>query len=460
MAKALNFVDTWHKALLTEVVYNRCLQKGPFVKGRSRVAVDWIKEELVTCVPAALKRTNAYGNAAARALAARYGDVLDASRSMSKKSASSTDHGNATGADMCIVRDKRSKRYVLCVDGTAISGGNEGEAGRDIEANIDNFFSPSMTPRGQLKSQIDKLEIFWEKFCDEEAARLSKPGARISPEKIAGQTDVTGHSLGGLVAIYLKRRRDGTGEPIGEVLAWSPPAEGGGITLIPGIGGLFSALLNGEGISVLTTRFDIAKLAGARPKGTVFDLGVGPRQAVDAHMIYWHTHLLEKGLDTLDAFLKKLDYSSSKTAKTREAAYLFRSSRPAEAVLRLPFGKTPSGGARFVYVSEHGGSLITGGPVMISHKHYLGFLETGKTGHVHPVLLKAALACGRHSNPEKIPDDQPNIGRRAGGKYALIYQQQNDFRVAFFKAFGRFPDRHELLRRQITLDARVGLNVL
>jgi len=451
MAKALNYMDTWRKSLLAEISYNRCLQASAFLNPSGTQAIGWVKDELVTQVPKALKRDASYARQAAMALSTQYGKIRAVRQSRVGD--------NSTGADMFIVRDRLTGRYVLCVDGTALSGGNPGEGGRDIVANFNNFFDATMTPHGELKAQIDMVESFWIDFCNQEASDRSKTGARVTAAKIAAETDVIGHSLGGLVAIYLKRLRDSKGAPIGEVLGWSPPAEGGGITLIPGIGALFSALLRGEGISILTTWFDIAKLAGARPKGTVFNLGAGPQDAIKAHMIYWHTHLLEKGLKGFDAFLKKFDCTPAQTQKMREAAFLFRSSRAAEPVLRLPLGKDGRGEQQHVYVSEGGGSLITGGPITIAHRHYEKFLATGETGHIHQVLLKLALKCGSYPNPEKIPEQDHTIGK-VGQGFALVYQQLNDYRMAFLNACGDLPKKRDLYKYQIKLGPRVGLKVL
>eukprot|EP00435_Cladocopium_sp_Y103_P078613 s1_g2352.t1 len=448
----MNLLDAQCKALLAEIVYSNDLEIGPFAAPRTGTPLSWIATALLEDMPRDLKRRPAYAKKSAAALQARYGKILKTRRSKVDD--------NRTGADMCAVKDNVTGRYVLSVDGTAMTGGNPGEGWHDLVANLNNFIDPDMTPKGALLAQINVVEGFLEDFCQETSAELAKKGRRVSASKIAAMTDLNGHSLGALVSIHLMRRRKRVGKPIGEVVGWSPPAEGGLVTLIPFVGALYAHLLDGDDINILTTTYDIARLAGARPAESVFQLGGDVQGAVKAHMIYRHTAHLDRAVAKLDMFLNEIQVSPARAKALRQQAFLFRSSRPAEAVLRLPFGKTPAGRDRHVYVSELGGSLITGGPVTVSQKHYLKFLETGRTDHVHPVLLKVALACGRHADPEKIPDDQPHIGKGKRGKYVLVYQQQNDFRVAFFKAFDRFPDRREMGLRQIVLDSRVGIKVL
>ncbi len=448
----MNLVDAQSKALLAEIVYSNDLKIGPFAAPRTGTPANWIAKALLDGVPRGLKRGSAYAKHSAAALQARYGKILKVRRSKVDD--------NRTGADMCAVRDSVTGRYVLCVDGTAMTGGNPGEGWHDLVANLNNFIDPDMTPKGALLAQINVVEGFLEDFCQETSAELAKKGRRVSAGKIAAMTDLNGHSLGALVSIHLMRRRKRAGKPIGEVVGWSPPAEGGLVTLIPIVGALYAHLLDGDDISILTTSYDIARLAGARPAESVFQLGGDVKGAVKAHMIYRHTAHLDRALAKLDAFLNKIQVSASRAKALRQQAVLFRSSRPAEAVLRLPFGKTPAGRDRHVYVSELGGSLITRGPVTLSQQQYRDYLQTGTDDHVHPVHLSLALNAGRKKDPAKIPEMAHTVGRTGADKFALVYEQKGDYQFAYLRSHGRRPSRQQVQKRQLPLTSRVGIDVL
>ncbi len=452
MAKAMNLLDAQSKALLAEIVYSNDLKIGPFAAPRTGTPSKWIATALLDGMPRGLKRGPAYAKQSTAALQKRYGKILKARRSKVDD--------NRTGADMCAVRDSVTGRFVLSVDGTAMTGGNPGEGWHDLVANLNNFVDPDMTPKGALLAQINVVEGFLEDFCQETSAELAKKGQRVSPAKIAAMTDLNGHSLGALVSIHLMRRRKSSGKPIGEVVGWSPPAEGGLVTVIPIVGALYAHLLDGDDINILTTTYDIARLAGARPAESVFQLGGDVKGAVKAHMIYRHTAHLDRAVKELDDFLDKIQVSAARAKALRQEAFLFRSSRPAEAVLRLPFGRTPAGRDRHVYVSEFGGSLITGGPVTVSQQQYRDYLQTNTVDHVHPVHLALALDAGRRKDPSKIPEMTHTVGRSGVGKFALIYEQKGDYQFAYLRAYGRRPSRQQAQKRQLPLTSRVGVDLL
>lgn len=452
MAKAMNLVDAQSKALLAEIVYSNDLKIGPFAAPQTGTPSKWIATALLEGMPRDLKRGPAYAKRSAAALQARYGKILKARRSKVDD--------NRTGADMCAVRDNVTGRFVLSVDGTAMTGGNPGEGWHDLVANLNNFVDPDMTPQGALLAQINVVEGFLEDFCQETSAKLAQKGQRLSPNKIAAMTDLNGHSLGALVSIHLMRRRKRAGKPIGEVVGWSPPAEGGLITAIPIVGALYAHLLEGDGINILTTTYDIARLAGARPAESVFQLGGDVKGAIKAHMIYRHTAHLDRALKSLDVFLDKIQVSATRAKVLRQEALLFRSSRPAEAVLRLPFGRTPAGRDRHVYVSELGGSLISGGPVTLSQQQYRDYLLNGSDEHVHPVHLALALDAGRRKDPAKIPEMTHTVGRTGVDKFALVYEQKGDYQFAYLQTHGRKPSRQQVQKRQLPLTSRVSVDVL
>ncbi|MDP2151723.1 hypothetical protein [Parvibaculum sp.] len=445
MAKPLNLIEARDKALLSEIVYSNGLAKGDFGDGSG--AAGWVMDELVRRVPKDLKRNALWGNRAAGILQQRYGPILATRRSGTQ--------GNPTGADMCIVRDRLTGRYVLCVDGTAMSGGSKGESWHDILANFDNFFDPSANPRGALLRQIDAVEGFLADFTLEEA-----PKRGVKPDDIAAITDLTGHSLGALVCIALKRRRDRMGAPLGCVVGWSPPAEGGGVTLIPLVGAVYShLLLDAHDISILTTFGDVAKLAGARPAASVFELGKVHGDAIESHMIYRHTPLLEAALDDYVKAIPHLGLSSAEQKGALASPFLMPSSRVPEGIALLPAGKNKQGMPRSVYVSTDGGSLRRGGYVTISRDQYAKFRSSGSFGHIHEVLRELAFRSGEHAPDKEIPDIPHNVVKTKTG-HALAYTNDSDFRVAYMRALGSWPSRTAMRMRLIELDGKIDLKVL